>query len=382
MKRALAICAAIGLFGVASFGITLSGSWSGDINLLPTLEFVETELKLSYVVDPFTITSTTVFTDAGYTTQSFGVSGMLAFVDITGSMVFDPAAVAYQSTMLKATLELFGVDLGFTFNHWGATYVPGSWEDFCLDKYGADYQTPSSAVILYTLNAGMDPFNARVRFIDCSWGALFYDLLITFDDLPLCCGIYWDFELSFLKSGFEYALFTLDRLFQAPGVGWVGVEIEYTVDSKSVSVITTPKTNGVIDFCGTLYWTSIEQFGFTISCGVDCNMISFTTFIGTIPATAITKYGFLTYDNPEGIEFELITLHFCGPGCCGPDWNVDVSIYFWDPVDPADGTLFGISRIAGDFYIPLMENFAVTSFFSHSIVTNDTELGFGWVLSF
>lgn len=395
MKRALAICAAIGLFSVGAFGLTLSGSWTGEINLLPTLGFVETELKVSYVIDPFTITSTSKFTPAGYVTQSFGFSGILAFVDIAGNMVFDPTAPAYRSTTLSAKADLFGLDIGFTFNHWAAGYVPmltpagaayvGTWCS-AFD----DYEHQTNSVIMYTWNVGFDPFSARVRFLDCSWGALFHDVFISFKGLPLCCGIYWDFDMTFTKAGFVNARFLLPRLVQTP-VGWLSVTITYTPTSKSVAASFVPKPVPGIEFCGNFYWESADVFGFTIMCDLlDCNYAMFTTYYGKGDYTTdvyddmVDEYGFQSYtiNDLTGYEFERIALGFCGPGCCGPDWTVDLMIYFWDPAEGMDLTLFGLSRIAGEFYIPLMENFAVTSFFGHSIVTGDTELGFGWELTF
>lgn len=110
-------------------------------------------------------------------------------------------------------------------------------------------------------------------------------------------------------------------------------------------------------------------------------------------------------------EFESIELSFCGPGCCGADYEIGVSLFFaeyieldmetvkvghwmqdtkgnWfckitgDYVKAEQGQLFGLSRIAFDASIPVMENFALDMGLHHNIRNQEIALGLGWTFTF
>jgi len=65
-------------------------------------------------------------------------------------------------------------------------------------------------------------------------------------------------------------------------------------------------------------------------------------------------------------------LGFCGPGCCGGNYSVDLSVFFDN-----GGGLFGISRVGADMTIPVMSNLDVKVKFA-----TPNSLDVGWTFKF
>ncbi|MFO8034064.1 MAG: hypothetical protein R6U88_02725 [Candidatus Bipolaricaulota bacterium] len=393
MKRALAICTAVMLFGVASFGLSISGSWEGEINLIggtaPTL--TSTTLTLVYTVNGLDITSTSGFNGSGFTTQTFGLEGDLGLIALTGSMAFDPTVPAYKSMSLTASMDLLGAGITANVSHWD-TYYMTTTPVLC------DVQTPSQGqqfYMTYGLGLVIDPFGLDVTFEDCCDGIVFKDLVVTLSDVGLCCGITYDFELSFLKSGFDYAKFTFNDLFTLMDFVTFDVSITYGVDYKTVSI--TPEFGPFATTCVEIYgdwiWNQdgveddlyiegLVLHGFKIYCELDdCNYAEFVTFLS--PSEAPDAMGFTEITDGESDvtvqEFEYFKLGFCGPGCCGGNWNADISVYFHDT---AGVSLFAISRLAANFSVPVMENLIITTTFSTDAINGTTTLDLGWTFTF
>ena len=373
MKRALAILAALSVFGCLGMAQMFTGSWSASMVILPSVSFTSTTLVLTYDMAGWAITSTTGYTSSGYTQQDFSVSGTLGALAITGGMEFDPTAVAYESAWVEAVLDFAGVNFDLTITHWDGAYLPSNWSDYCE-------QTPS-ALMVYDLVVTADPVMAGITFADCCTGIVFHDLWVSLSGLSLCCGVTYDFEFAFNKvDGFDYVKFSLNDVFPiCCGISF-DIDVTFTVDGKTVAI--TPKFAGYGEACFELYadletegGTNTDLFldmiridGWKLYCELaDCNWLEIVTFLSEEKAPDYGIYDF------EDDEFEYIKLHFCGPTCCGGTYEVELAVYFTE----ASNHLFGISRIGADLTWPIADNFSVTVEFD-----SNNNLSLSWTFTF
>jgi len=423
MKRALAILAACSLFGFAGLA-QVSGEWDTTINVLPTLGLEETSLTLTYTFAGWDLTSISTFDSTGFVSQSFEAVGALGPTEIEASIAFAPGEETiyecgseiwtvpgphYKSSSLEASLEFGGVSFSFAVTH-DADYVAiftedeiqtngselSAWTSDCYDKYllvasdGYYCQTDSEIALwlpsymTYTLTVEADPISAEIVFDDVCTGIQFKEATIGFADLSLCCGITFDAELAFNKcEGFDYFEFTAKDLFPiCCGISF-DLSVKFTTTAKTVTL--EPKWAGIsgcFEFYGDLAYTGGENEdlylnglridGFKIRCDLaECNYVEFVTFLSPEYAD---DYGY--EDVFEGTEFEYIELGFCGPGCCGGNYSVDLSVFF-----DAGGGLFGISRVGADMSIPVMSNFTLNTSFGVT-TAGDTTLDIGWTFTF
>ena len=166
---------------------------------------------------------------------------------------------------------------------------------------------------------------------------------------PICCGISFDIAVTF------------------------------TTDAKTISL--TPKLASIGEACfelyadlvseggenADLYLNAIRVDGWKIRCEIaDCNYVEYVSFLSPDKAE---DYGYTDFE--EG-EFEYMKLGFCGPGCCGGEYTVDIAVYFG-----SGGTLFDITRIGAEMSIPLMSNFMLNVKFA-----SDNNLDIGWTFTF
>jgi|Deesub1362A_J573_1020465.scaffolds.fasta_scaffold06139_4 hypothetical protein len=361
MKRALALTFAALLFGVAGLA-QISGSWSGTLTLLPSID-LSTELSLTYEVAGFTITGIFDFTPS-FTGAEFSLSGALGPVELSGVMGFDPTVPAYAYTDLSSSMDFAGVSLSggifhgvypYGVDYFEKTYYPLKWTDLHDQTQCGTLQT-GSVLMLYTLEAAVDPVSLRVRFSDCCDGIEFYDFLLELEDISLCCGIAYDFDLYFTKAGFEYVLISIDPLFELCCGISVGVTVKFEVDSKTVS----PSFSwGGIEGCVTV-WGDLQKkegevgiegwelYGYKIYCELaECYDLEIVTAFNVDAVEAIIGNVF------EDDEFEYIKFGACGPACCGGTWELDATIFF------GGGTLFDITRFVVDASVPIMDALTV-----------------------
>jgi hypothetical protein len=326
------------LFGVAGLA-QISGSWTGKLQLLPSIDF-STTLTLTYSVAGFDITSESKFSSSGFDSQKFSISGSFGPMDVSGWMKFDPTVPEYDSSQISASLDFAGVALSLTVLH----------------DTDLTYCQTGSVEMLYTFKASVDPVTLKVRFLDCCDGIEFYDLTLTLDDLSLCCGLVYDFTLYFTKDGFEYVKFVVDPLFELCCDISFGVTVEFGVDYKSV----TPSfTWGGISGCVTV-WGDVQPkieevgvegwqlYGYKIYCELaECYELEIVT--------AFVPEEVNKHLDPDWIledyEFEYIRFGACGPACCGGTWTLDAGVFFDN-----GGGLFGISRYKVIASVPIMDN--------------------------
>jgi len=423
MKRALAILAACSLFGFAGFA-QFSGEWDTTINVLPTpVGLEETSLTLNYTFAGWALTSVSTFDSTGFASQSFEAEGALGPTEIEASIAFAPGAETiyecagwtvnephYKSSSLEASLEFGGVSFSLAVTH-DADYVAiftedeiqtngsnklSDWTSVCYDKYllvakeGYYCQTDSEIALrlpsymTYTLTVEADPISAEIVFDDVCTGIQFKEATIGFADLSLCCGITFDAELAFNKcKGFDYFEFTAKDLFPiCCGISF-DLSVKFTTDAKTVTL--KPKWAGIegcFEFYGDLNYegganedlslTGLRVDGWKLYCELaECNYVEFVTFLS--PQNA-DDYGY--EDVFEDGEFQYAKLGFCGPGCCGGNYSVDLSVFFDN-----GGGLFGISRVGADMTIPVMSNLTVNSSFAVN-TSGGTTLDVGWTFKF
>jgi len=390
MKRALAVFSVLAVLGFSAFGIgTFSGSWDTNIKLLPSPSLDYTKLTLKYTDLGFTITSVSTFTGAGFTDQSFSLSGNFGPFEVSGAMYFLPTGTQtiswtcdtqtgeipitgpkYKSANLQAKLSFGGISITSKVEHW-------AWP-FLLAKSCCGYptQTPSS-YMLYTNTIVLAPFTLVLRFDDCCTGIAFKDLTLDVTGIGLCCGISLDAEFYFTKAGFGYLSFSGIEIPLCCGVSLTAT-VTFTVDAKVVE--TGLKFPGIGDTCFTVYgdaiktdtgfgWAGIDIYGWKIKCTLgDCNYVEFLTALQPDKMPKAIKSLFQTNES------EYMKLGFCGAGCCGGKYTVDLSVFF---VNTRGTNLFGISRIGANMSIPVMSNLTVKVAF-----TSTPTLDVGWVFTF
>ncbi|MGC9530333.1 MAG: hypothetical protein ACP5G2_07005 [Candidatus Bipolaricaulaceae bacterium] len=417
MKRALAILAACSLFGFVGLG-QITGEWDTTLNIIPDVGLESSTLTLTYTVAGWDLTSISAFGSTGFASQDFEFAGMLGPVALEGAMAFSPGDEViydecgivtpwtvlgphYMSSEVSTTVEFAGLELGLTITH-DADYVailegeqtPG--DTICYDKYfltALDYYYCATddktlvwlpSYMTWTMDITADPFTASVVFDDVCTGIQFKEATFGFTDLSLCCGILFDVEMGFNKCyGFDYLKFTAEDLFPiCCGISF-DASVKFTTTSKTVTLEPTWEgISGCFEFYGDLDYeggengdlllNSIRVDGFKVRCELaECNYIEFVTFLSPDKAANYGYYGVFE----EG-EFEYVKLGFCGPGCCGGEYSLAMSIFFDN-----GGGLFGISRLGADMSIPVMANFAVNAAFGVT-TAGDTSLDIGWTFTF
>jgi len=161
MKRALALTFAALLFGVAGLA-QISGSFSGEISLLPKLELDSIELEIGYTVAGFDIKGTSEFDSTGFISQEFSLTGVLGPVDVEGSMSFLPSGEKVlkdisQALTLDAATYGFPADLKFSYQDekWaipGPAYLSSELDlsmDFAGITFGLNVKHEANKVITF-----------------------------------------------------------------------------------------------------------------------------------------------------------------------------------------------------------------------------------------
>jgi len=388
MKRALAIAVALCTLGIVGFG-QITGKWTTSLVLMPDFELKETALTLDYTVSGIKITSVSTIKGTGFTSQLFKMDGTFGPFSLSGSMSFDPAKVVYTKADLTTKFDFGGIALSMKAEHWTVAAYTAAGLKFCAP------QTPDQGVLRYTLEGTVAPVTVKAIFADCCTGTEFYQAVITLKDVALCCGVTYDAEFSFKKTGFDYLKLTMDDLIQLCCGISIGAEIKFTTGAKEIKLV---PDFGFAEGCVTLYgdmiwdddawsWEGIELCGWAIECTLgDCNSISFATgnpavqvgdvyycptddkyifvpesedatdycsdaelafeglsYYGVCPELIAdygmtSAWGFMEDElgNILGYmywEYEALKMSFCGTGCCGNQYTTDIAIYWGDMID-------------------------------------------------
>lgn len=400
------VCAAV--MCLPSVG-QLSGQWEASLLILPSPPGVTLEtcvLTLAYeVASGWQISSTSTFGTLGLTAQAFGVAGEFGPLSLTGGIDFNPqdtsavtvtyptgcippdelvslTAPAYKSAWFMTKLSFFGASLGFRLNHWAYPYTKDPTDPQDVEDYAWPCCPPQTdTYTLLSLIVQAPPATLTARFSDCCTGISFTDVRLTLSGASFCCGITHHIEVYFTKFGFGYLKFTVD-LPICCGI-FLEASITYTVDSKSLFV--KPKWLGGGQACFELYgdvlWDPVMLtieglaiYGYKLRCDFSpCSYVEFLTALDVSKVEEILGDEDLFQDD----EFEYVKLGFCGPGCCGGMYTVDIALYF-----QPSGSLFGFTRFGARFGAPLLANFTLYLSFGISAIGDPTTLSVGWVFSF
>ncbi len=400
MSRLWKIAVAVGL--VSAVGLAqIGGVWEAKLQLVPSVELVESTLTLDYQVNgAWTVSSVSVFDSSGLTDQSFTFDGVLGFLNVTGGMAFNPTdsstvvvhypenclvqsesytlvPPAYKEAWVTTSLSFAGASLSLEFHHWAYPYHMD--EDDPDEYFWPCCPPQTGSYTLFAINTTFSPVSIHIRFADCCTGIAFRDVTISLDDLALCCGMTLDGELHLTKAGFDY----LTTVFDIDICCGIGIEVttKFTVDAKQVTV--KPKWDGLGKACFELYSDvltntsstqilGLDVYGYKIRCEFsDCS------YVETMTALDVAKLEeHLDEDIFQGDEFEYFKAGFCGPGCCGGKYQLTLASYF-----QPSGSLFGFTRLEGELSVPLLKNFDLLLWLSVDIA-GDTELGLGWRFSF
>ncbi len=386
----------------------LSGSWEASLRILPApIELETCILTLAYTVaEGWQLTSTSTFDNTGLTAQAFGISGSFGPLSITGGVEFSPqtpssspvvvsyppycnaqtdsvtlTAPAYKSAWFLTKLNLFGVDVGFKINHWAYPYTKDPTDPKSVETFAWPCCPPqTTAYTLLALIVSASPVTLTARLADCCTGLSFADLTLTISGASFCCGIEHYLSVYFTKLGFQYLEFTLD-LPLCCGI-FLESSIRYTLASKQFSL--KPKWLGgqaCFEVYGDVLWdevmweiTGLAIYGYKLRC--DFSACSYAEFLTALNVDKVEEI----LDNPDlfqGDEFEYLKLGFCGPGCCGGLYTVDIALYF-----QPSGSLFGFTRFGAKFGAPLLSNFTLYLSIGISAIGDPTTLSVGWVFKF
>ncbi len=379
------------LVSVAGWGqMSFSGKWSVTLNLLPTAGLGANELTLTTGIAGWTVGGTGEWygTD-GWVWQTFDAGGALGPIEGRWTLLFAPLAPAYLYSVGTAKLTFGGLDFIFYSAHLGPN-APGVFTggptggvvavvELPLDAtkvrveigFGArltDITITYTGAGTYTKTFPVDPFPGGLSFT-------YLELGVT--KLPLCCGVTFDADFSFTKAGFDALTLTMRSIPICCGISF-DAAITYTTTRKSVEL--KPRWAG-IEGCFTVYgdprftgftWDGIEIYGFKVRCELAaCNYLEILTAFNVAKIEAILKE-----DLFQGPEFEYLRLGFCGPGCCGEKYALEITAYF-QPM----GTLFGLRRLAVDAGIPIMANFTLRLALGVT-VGGPASLALGWTFTF
>lgn len=375
MKRALAIAVAVCTLGVAGFSQIgpITGSWTAKYCFIGT-PVLSSTLVLNYTVAGWTITSTSTFASTGLTGQTFKLAGAFGPLTIAGNMTFNVTAVVYEKSDLTTSFDFGGLAISAKVEHWGLPYIPAG---ICT---GA-----TTGVLRYTLTTVIAPVTVKAIFFDCCTGTAFDNLNIKLVGVGLCCGVTYDVELDFDKGGFDYIKFSVKNIAAfCCGISF-NASIQFTAQTKTVTI--TPKFAGLGDAClaiyagpvmtGTTVWHGIELYGWKLRCTLgDCNYIEFVTALNISEVEKVLGDIFL--GSPCN-EYEYLGLGFCGAGCCGGKYTVDLKIFFG-----TTGGLFDMSRFVGVVKIPIMTNFTLNLDFTMPVDAACVAAQFclGWTFTF
>jgi len=330
MKKALVLSlAAVLCLGFASFAQTLSGSWDTTITIIPAPVSlaIDSELIVTYAVSGWSFTSDTVIDENGWVAQSFDVSGSLGAFTIGSGLVFDPAAVAFDSWEVTGGLSLAGVTFDGTF-----TLEPGV---VTLEIEGSGSAGDVDVYVDLILGG-----------VDCSFD---FSSLVIDISFPFCCAEISS-EIAFnCQTGFEYITFEATGI-ELPGMTWVTLDalLTFTVDEKTLVI--TPSFDFGATACFDIYLSDpAELFGDieVVGLGLECE-IGGVQFIGLSYWGDGAKPGIL-----KGTEYwEAYQISTTDDGCCGP-FSFDIGIYFLE----GGLQLFDVSYLEANMSIQIATQF-------------------------
>ena len=343
--------------------VGLSWQSQGRVALLPTpgLESARFEVqpRFRFGQDPWDSRAVAAFAGTNWTDAQFHFTGAWDRARFGGGLLFNPSGPAYRSAYALLSLPMGDLRLGLRVTHY--------------PSYGAP---PGPALLSHlTLNSPM--LNLTVRFEEKAAVSL-KDVTLSLVDLELCCGLKLFGTLTWTKTGFSHVRFSATNIpLWCCGLS-ADLAVTFAVNEKSVEF--TPRWSyceACLQVYGAVLWDADENslgglalYGYKIRCcfGPTC-----------CPAGPGGSVEFLTAFDPSrvpagfrGEEFEYLKLEFCGPGCCGGEYRLDLTTFF----QPTGG-LFGFSRFLASGSIPLAPGLNIEPRLEIPL-SGDISLSVGW----
>jgi len=378
---------------VSGWGQTLTGTWSTKISLLPSAAVRSAGLSLSYTAPRWKAASFSEFSSLwGWVWQGLDLAGALPFGTVEGVLLFGPAIpdflyahVVAGARVGQGEVRLYtamvGPALGGPLG--GAVLTA----DFPLGgnslraTFGLGASLPEDGFTIGHVSGLSRTYPVDPR----PGGSQFTQATVSLTAVRLCCGTSADVHLRFTKAGFDSIVFTVKDV----GPICCGVSfdlgVKFTTTVKTVSI--TPKFGGLATACVELYadvvlgggfvLDGIRVDGWKLACTIsDCTEVAFVTFLS--PGKA-GQYGYEDVLVPGCGEFAWVELSFCGAGCCGGRYALDLKFFFGTA-----GAVFGLTRVVGSAKIPLMANFLllVELAIPAAGCAGDLSLCLGWEFTF
>ena len=385
MKRALAVLLAFAGFTAFAQFPAVTGKWDATLCILPNITLTSS-LTLTTNIAGFDVSGMFRFTGTGLDRVSFTAKGAFGPLSVKSGMYFKPSVPEWMGGYLNTSLDFAGLGIGFDVYHWDTDYGDCFFAEGCwpyLKWLDGDNPCPQTNTygMAYVLSAKVDPVSAKIVFADCCEGIEFYKSILTLKGLGLCCGISLDATLTMKKTGFDSLVLEGIEIPLCCGVS-LTAKVTFTVDAKTVE--TGLKFAGIGDACFTVYgdaiktgnaWTGIDIYGWKIKCTIgDCNYVEFLTALNVDAIEGILGDIFLAGCG----EYEYMKFGFCGAGCCGGKYTVDLGLYFG-----SNGGIFDLTRLVYSAKIPIMANFTLNiSGTAPAATCASSSFCLGWTFTF
>jgi len=199
--------------------------------------------------------------------------------------------------------------------------------------------------------------NYKIAEDDC--GVSFTSELITFEGFSICCGATLNAALSIGCTGFDYLFVYVEDV---PVFPWVNISpwVKFTIDEKQFGFCATPVTAaGCITVSPIFEMVENESHNeianeiggiilkeISLTCEFsECSSFSATTVLYDLKNNGLLvidgesvpvgfdlgdPYGMLYLCKPvvKYIAWEKFSFSFCGPGCCGGNYEISIDTYF------------------------------------------------------
>ncbi|MCS7240500.1 MAG: hypothetical protein NZ651_04570, partial [Candidatus Bipolaricaulota bacterium] len=348
--------------------VGLSSLSRGNFSFLPStaLESMRVELRSRYKFgfNPWDFRAVAVFAEDDWRDAQFHCTGAWDKVHLGGGLLFDLTEPAYRSAYGMLSFSWDELRVGLRVTHYRS------------------YGTPPAPALISNLTLDLPHINLAARFEEKD-ALAFEDLTLSFYELTPCCDISVHSTLFLAKAGFSYLRLTVTNVLLGCCDLRADLSVTITADAKSVEF--TPRWIPYCDACLTLYgdvlWDSEEYrfeglalYGYKLRCcfGQGCCPQGPGGYVEVLTAFEPNHVPGGFYEN----EFEYLKLGFCGLGCCGGTYTVDITFFFRDT-----GGLFGFSRVLAAASIPLAAGLKIEPRLEIP-VAGEVILSFGWNFRF
>jgi hypothetical protein len=409
MKKALVLSLAVVLgLGVASFGQTLSGSWTSEIVITPVggvaiFDSFDSEIAVEYAISGWTFDSLTVIEMTGWVDQEFGFAGALGAFTLGGTLDFTPMPGAFDYLLVDGGVSIAGVSLGFT-------WLLENYPDVLLGPYTGDTGlelTASGTAGVVTVDVAVgfgdidvvpneeDLYGDYNHFgngiCDLNWNSIAIDVTFPFGCAEIVGSIAFDCD------GFVKACFEVDNI-AIPNLPWLDIDAKVCfarvlqtgsyVYEKNFYLKPgfTLGTIACFDLYAYLDWNTaspvwgpaddvISLTGITfkgIGLSVEIGGVTFTGLTWLDSTSSIYAKPGILYATPYYEAYQIATTD---DGCCGP-FEFDLTAYFSEN-DPS-GVLFDLALFVANVSYELGSNFTFTTGLSVDTVLGFTEWSIGF----